>query len=72
MIKKYVIDFYDAFDGWGEGRLGDFKPGYAFDNIEDAKRACDEKMKLLEPENKNMGEHYSVFVGDHEIYRGKK
>ncbi len=71
-VKKYVIDFYDAFDGWGEGRLGDFIPGFSFDSFEDAKHFCDEKMKILDNNNKNMGEHFSVFVGDQEIYRGKK
>jgi hypothetical protein len=72
MTKKYVIDFYDAFDGWGDRQLGEIIPGYDFDSLTEAKKRCDELMIKLDANNKNMGEHFSVFDGNREIYRGQK
>jgi hypothetical protein len=55
--KRYIVDFYDSFDGWCN--MAEFY-GWTFDSLDDAKKLCDDKMKVLDPSNKKMGEHYGV------------
>ena len=64
----YAIGFYDAFDGWYYPSETHAKK---FTSLDKAKAECDKKMKDLGKNNKNMGEHYSVFdENDKAIYRG--
>jgi hypothetical protein len=55
--KRYFVDFYDMFDGWSS------LPGWygeGFDDLNEAKKFADEKMKTLDASNKRAGEHYGV------------
>jgi hypothetical protein len=65
-LKRYFVDFYDMFDGWGT-------PGWygeGFNSLDDAKKLADEKMKTLDDANKRCGEHYGVIdiVTGMEVY----
>ena len=63
-MKRYHVDFYDAFDGWCHGVL------FESDDLKKAKDFADEKMKCLDTNNKKCGEHYGVIdrTTDQEIY----
>lgn len=68
--KKYFVDFYDMCDGWGG--LAEYFPQDQFDDILEARKHCDSKMKKLDKNNKRCGEHYSVIdlTTGKEVYRG--
>lgn len=55
--KRYYVDFYDMIDGWG---VFGFFPERLFDDLEAAKKCCDEKQSKLNEDNKRCGEHYGV------------
>lgn len=76
----FDIRFYDAFDGWGEvsrtlasmqvGKVT-FPESGVYETLREAIGACDELMSTLEKNNRDMGEHYSVFdARDNEVHRG--
>ena len=60
-MKRYYVDFYDAFDGWG-GMFG-WDPDRLFDDLEEAKKCCIKLQSKLAEGNKKMGEHYGVIDG---------
>jgi hypothetical protein len=63
--KKYVVGFYDAFDGWHKPAFGEYA------TLERAKTECNKKMKKLDEHNKRMGEYYAVFNEyGKQVYRG--
>jgi len=55
---RYVVDFYDMFDGWIH--YADIDKTYCFNDLEAAKRFCDNKNVELDPQNKKAGEHWGV------------
>lgn len=55
--KRYYVDFYDMIDEWGT--FG-FFTDKLFDDIDDAKKKCDELNSQLPRGNKDCGEHYGV------------
>lgn len=65
--KKYYVDFYDMFDGWGG--FG-FFPERLFDDLTLASKLCDELNEKLEEGNKRCGEHYGVIdsTTNREVY----
>ena len=54
---RYYVDFYDAFDGWGEWG---FDPDRLFDALEEARLCRDRLNASLDSRNKSMGEHYGI------------
>jgi hypothetical protein len=54
MTKRYVVDFYDMFDGWCH--MSDRES----DSLNEAKQICDNLMERLDEQNKRAGEHYGV------------
>jgi hypothetical protein len=79
-FPPFDIRFYDAFDGWGEisrnlagiqvGKVT-FPESGVYETLREAIGACDELMSTLEKNNRDMGEHYSVFdARDNEVHRG--
>ena len=54
MTKRYVVDFYDMFDGWCH------MTNREFDSLNEAKQICDNLMEDLDEQNKRCGEHYGV------------
>lgn len=76
-MKRYYVDFYDMFDGWGT--FG-FFTDRLFDELPDAIKLCDKLNEELDKNNKNCGEHYGVvdskvnrevYCGQDEKYREK-
>jgi len=71
----YYVDFYDMIDGWGGWECWGFFEDQLFDNLDDAKKKCDELQAELHDQNKKCGEHYGVICGKtgREVYctRGK-
>jgi hypothetical protein len=64
--QRYYVDFFDVFDAYRDGRLGDgwgnwgFAPERLFDAIE-AARACRDRLNDQLPEgNKALGEHFGI------------
>lgn len=57
MSKRYIVDFYDMFDGWIHA--SEFR-NWEYDDFEEAKKVCDDLMKELDDSNKRAGEHYGV------------
>jgi hypothetical protein len=55
--KRYYVDFYDMFDGWGE--FG-FFTDRLFEELDSAIKLCDELNDKLDKGNKSCGEHYGV------------
>lgn len=79
-FPPFDICFYDAFDGWGEiskslagiqvGKVT-FPESGTYETLREAIGVCDELMSTLESDNRNMGEHYSVFdARRNEVHRG--
>ena len=68
--KRYYVDFYDIFDGWGE--FG-FFTDRLFDELDNAIKLCDKLNDELAKENKACGEHYGVIDSetDREAYCGQ-
>ncbi len=69
MTKRYIVDFYDMIDGWcGCGGFGEF------DDLDEAKKFADDKMKTLDNSNKRAGEHYGVIdlTVNREVYCTRK
>lgn len=60
-MKRYYVDFYDAFDSWG-GTF-EFYPERLFDDLDKAKECCIKLQSKLYESNKKMGEHYGVIDG---------
>jgi hypothetical protein len=56
-MKRYYVDFYDGFDGWG---LFGFFTDRLFDDLEEAKKCCDNLQAKLNQSSKDFGEHYGV------------
>ena len=58
-MKRYKIDFWDAFDGWTTADFPEgWRPDREFDDLEEAKREC---IRLMEEEGPfGMDEHYGV------------
>jgi hypothetical protein len=71
MMKRYIVDFYDMFDGWCN--MSEFY-GWTYDTLDDAKIKADELMKDLDESNKRAGEHYGVIdtTINREIYCTRK
>ena len=59
--KRYYVDFYDMFDGWGE--FG-FFIDRLFDDLNEAIKLCDKLNSELDKGNKSCGEHYGVIDSD--------
>jgi hypothetical protein len=57
MTKRYLVDFYDMFDGWSHS--AEFW-GREYDDFEEAKIECNNLMNDLDEANKRAGEHYGV------------
>ncbi len=55
--KRYYVDFYDMFDGWG---IFGFFEDRLFDDLDEAIKLCDELNSELADGNKSCGEHYGV------------
>lgn len=71
MKKRYIVGFYDAFDGWCH--MSAFY-GWEYDTLEDAKKKASDLMIKLDVSNKNCGEHYGVIdtkIG-REVYCNKE
>lgn len=55
--QRYYVDFYDAFDGWGD--CG-FRSERLFDSLDEA-RACRDRLNAdLAEGNKRVGEHWEI------------
>lgn len=68
-MKRYYVDFYDMFDGWGG--FG-FFVDRLFDDLPDAIILCDRLNGELKEGNKKAGEHYGVIDNliNREVYCG--
>jgi len=56
---RYVVDFYDGFDGWiYSGGLAPEEN--KFDDLEEARKFRDKKNAELDQSNKDFGEHYGI------------
>lgn len=66
---RYYVDIYDMFDGWGGGCWGFFEDRL-FDDLDEAKKKCDELQAELAEGNKECGEHYGVIDSEknREVY----
>jgi len=53
---RYKVDFYDMIDGW----IHIHDNRHDFNDLDTAKRFCDEKNLKLDPQNKSAGEHWGV------------
>lgn len=71
MTKRYLVDFYDMFDGWCHSAEFWHRD---FDSFEEAKIVCDKLMEELDESNKRCGEHYGVIDStvNREIYCTRK
>ncbi len=69
-MKRYYVDFYDMFDGWGT--FGFFNERL-FDDLDIAIKLCDKLNDGLAKGNKACGEHYGVIDSktNREIYCGQ-
>ena len=69
-MKRYYVDFYDMFDGWGS--FG-FFTDRLFDELDDAINCCDKLNEELAKGNKACGEHYGVMDSktNMEVYCGQ-
>ena len=69
--KRYYVDFYDMFDGWGS--FGFFEDRLS-DDLDFAIKLCDELNSEMSEGNKSCGEHFGVIDSqtDKEIYCGKE
>jgi len=72
-MKQYIVDFYDAFDGWSGDCVHyvgkDFAPErLEYDDIEEAIKKAKELQKNLDEGNKRMGEHWGVI----DLHRGRE
>jgi hypothetical protein len=69
-LKRYYVDFYDMFDGWGS--FG-FFTDRLFDELDDAINCCDKLNEELAKGNKACGEHYGVMDSktNMEVYCGQ-
>lgn len=67
--KRYYVDFYDMFDGWGG--FGFFTERL-FDELSDATKLCDKLNGELAEGNRKCGEHYGVIDSkiNREVYCG--
>ncbi len=71
-MKRYKIDFYDAFDGWTtRGFPAGFQPDREFDDLGKAKEKCRKLMQERGPFG--MREHYGVIdlEANREVFCGK-
>lgn len=70
--KRYVVDFYDMFDGWT--RAWEFYKDFHFDKKEEAVARANDMMNTLDDSNKCAGEHYGVIdlVVGREVWSGKE
>jgi hypothetical protein len=59
-MKRYYVDFYDMFDGWG---VFGFLSDRLFGGLDDAIILCDKLNFELDKGNKSCGEHYGVIDG---------
>lgn len=68
--KRYYVDFYDMFDGWGG--FGFFKDRL-FEDLDSAIKLCDKLNSELAKGNKSCGEHYGVMDSkvSREVYCGQ-
>lgn len=66
--KRYIVDFYDSFDGWCRW------PKLETDVLEEAKEFAIKMTSSLDKNNRKMGEHYGVIDThtDREIYCTKE
>ena len=55
--KRYYVDFYDMFDGWG---TWGFCANRLFDDFEEAKTCANILQSELDKANRLAGEHYGV------------
>jgi len=69
-MKRYYVDFYDMFDGWGT--FGFFTDNL-FDDLQEAIKTCDKLNSGLAKGNKDCGEHYGVIDSqvNREVYCGQ-
>lgn len=69
-MKRYYVDFYGMFDGWGE--FG-FFTNKLFDELPDVIKLCDILNGKLDKENMMCGEHYGVIDSkiSREVYCGQ-
>ncbi len=69
-MKRYYVDFYDMFDGWGT--FGFFTDNL-FDDLQEAIKTCDKFNSGLTKGNKDCGEHYGVIDShvNREVYCGQ-
>lgn len=67
--KRYYVNFYDMFDGWG---VFGFFTERLFNNLQYAIILCDRLNDELEERNRECGEHYGVIDGvtKKEVYCG--
>lgn len=67
--KRYYVDFYDMFDGWGE--FG-FFTGRLFDDLNEVIKLCNKLNSELNKGNKSCGEHFGVIDSkvSREVYFG--
>lgn len=59
MAKRYIVDFYDGFDGWIRAGM-EPEPEVCFDDLEKAREYRDAKEAVLDQGNKDFGEHYGI------------
>lgn len=69
-MKRYYVDFYDMFDGWGT--FG-FSTDNLSDDLQEAIKKCDRLNSELAKGNKDCGEHYGVIDSqvNREVYCGQ-
>ncbi len=69
-MKRYYVDFYDMFDGWG---IFGFFADRLFEELDNAIKLCDKLNRELDKGNKSCGEHYGVIDSEanREIYCGQ-
>ncbi len=69
LTKRYYVDYYDMFDGWG---LFGFFPERLLDDLRVASKLCDDLNEKLAEGNKQCGEHFGVIdsLTNREIYCG--
>ena len=59
--KRYYVDFYDMFDGWGG--FGFFADRLS-DDLDEAIKLCDKLNSELDDNNKSCGHHYGVIYSN--------
>jgi hypothetical protein len=59
LIMRYIVDFYDAFDGWIRRGI-EPEEEVQFDDLEKALQYRNKKNAELPDGNKKMGEHYGI------------